>query len=136
MFRTTAARAVPKTLSVARSPVSRSSLVRLVHQAQFQTLSRSTKTSPILAVAVQKPFAKALIRHASTRVVGRDTEREKALQNEKVSAHPELVSATSSVHRTFEETGVRDAEHDDVDMMAGVKSDFVGTHHDCIGVTC
>lgn len=39
-------------------------------------------------------------------------------------AKPEEVSTTSSVHKAFEEKGVEQPE-DDVDMMAGIRSDFV-----------
>lgn len=57
-------------------------------------------------------------------MLGRDSEREAALQNEKVVAIPDLVSVSSSVHNVTSETGQEEHEQD-VDMMAGIKSDFV-----------
>lgn len=130
MFRTTAVRAASKTALTSRTQLSRTSVSKLLQQAQYQTSSRAFKTSPILALAVRQPLQKCLVRYQSTkRVVTRDTELEKKLGAEKVLGHPELISSTSSVHRTFTEVGPRDAEHDDVDMSAGIKGDFVRTLH-------
>lgn len=124
MFRTTAARAVPNSLSSLRTPSSRAPITRIAQQAAFRSVARPVKTSPILALAVQQPLQKALVRYASNKVYTRDLEREKALREQKVEAIPELVSTSSSVHPAFGEVGYEEPEKD-VDMMAGVKSDFV-----------
>lgn len=126
MFRTTAARAVPKSLTALRSPATRTSLSRLTQQAAFRTSTRPIKTSPILALATLQPLQKSLVRYASSGkiVLGQDTEGEKTLQSEKIVAVPELVSTQSSVHNVTSETGV-DSEQKDVDMTASIRSDFV-----------
>jgi len=127
MFRTTAARAVPNSLTSIRATSTRTSLTKFTQQAAFRTSPRFVKTAPILALAVQQPLQKSLVRYASTRsqiVVGQDNEFEKQLQNEKIIAVPSEVSIDSSVHKAFEEKGVEQKE-DDVDMMAGIRSDFV-----------
>ena len=53
-----------------------------------------------------------------------DKKHEEAVEQEKIEAHPEEVSAVSSVHQVFEEKGVEEEEKDE-DMLAGVKADFV-----------
>ena len=57
-------------------------------------------------------------------IYGQDPEAEKSLQTQKIVAVPEEVSSTSSVHKAFQEKGVEEQEQD-VDMMAGIRSDFV-----------
>ena len=127
MFRTTATRVVPSSFTTLSTSYTRNAVTRIAQQAAFRTASRTVKVSPVLSLAVQKPKQKSLIRYASSKVVlGQDFEGEKALQTQKVGAHPELVSGDSSVHNAFSETGVTPPEQD-VDMMAGVKSDFVCT---------
>jgi len=101
-------------------------LTKFTQQAAFRTSTRSVKTSSILALAVQQPLRKSLVRYASGAsqiVYTQDAEYEKKLQNEKIVAIPEEVSVDSSVHKAFEEKGVEQKE-DDVDMMAGIRSDF------------
>lgn len=124
MFRTTATRAIPKSLSNARCQSSRTIVNRIAQQAAFRSAARPNKTSPVLALAVQQPLQKALVRYASNKVYTRDIEGEKALREQKVTAIPDLVSTSSSVHNTFSETGADEGEKD-VDMMAGIRSDFV-----------
>ena len=51
---------------------------------------------------------------------------EDELGKEKLVPHPEQVSATSSVHEILHEKGrSENPDEDDVDMLAGVKSDWV-----------
>jgi len=128
MFRTTAARAVPKSLTTFRTTSTRTPLTKFTQQAAFRTSTRAVKTSPLLALAVQQPLRKSLVRYASgggSQVIyGQDPEAEKSLQTQKIVAVPEEVSSTSSVHKAFQEKGVEEQEQD-VDMMAGIRSDFV-----------
>ena len=63
-----------------------------------------------------------------------DREHEEKLQQQKLEAHPEEVSTTSSVHQVFHEQGVEDQERDE-DMLAGVKADFVCSSRQASG-TC
>jgi hypothetical protein len=51
---------------------------------------------------------------------------EKALGEERLEAHPEEVSAVSSVHQVSHEKATEDPE-EDIDMLAGVKSDLVSS---------
>lgn len=128
MFRTTAARAVPKSFAALRTPSTRTQVSRIVSQAAWRTSTRPVKTAPILAVAVQNTLQKSLVRHAVTAaeakiIYGQDKEGEKAIGQQKVVAIPALVSSESSVHNISAETGVENKE-DDVDMGAGIRSDF------------
>lgn len=129
MFRTTATRAIPSSLTSFRATSTRTPLIRFVQQAAFRSSTRHVKTTPILALAVQQPLRKSLVRYASSSGAsstpyGQDAEDEKSLRTQKIMAKPEEVSTTSSVHKAFEEKGVEQPE-DDVDMMAGIRSDFV-----------
>ena len=45
--------------------------------------------------------------------------------HEKLVPTPETVSTTSSIHPFMSEQGVENPQSNDVDMMAGVKSDIV-----------
>lgn len=103
-------------------------MTKLTQRAAFRTSTRSVKTSPILALAVQQPLRKSLVRYASGGgsqiIYGQDPEAEKNLQSQKIVAVPEEVTSTSTVHQAFQEKGV-EQEEQDVDMMAGIRSDFV-----------
>lgn len=56
---------------------------------------------------------------------GYDTKAaEKALRTQKINATPELVSSSSSIHPINSEHGQGEQEQD-IDMMAGIRSDFV-----------
>ena len=46
------------------------------------------------------------------------------MEHQKIEAHPEEVSAVSSVHQVFAEKGVEEPEQEE-DMLAGVKADLV-----------
>lgn len=123
MFRTSATRAVPASLTALRVPVTGSTILR----ASLKTSTRPVKSSRILALAVRQPLQQSLVRYASDRskIVGtRDVEGEKRRGEEKVVAIPDLVSTGSSVHPVVGEVGADQADQD-VDMAAGIKSDFV-----------
>jgi hypothetical protein len=49
---------------------------------------------------------------------------EEAYAKEKLPETPQLVSASSSIHGVKSGAGI-DPDDDDVEMMAGIKSDFV-----------
>lgn len=122
MFRTTATRS----LTSLKTPAARAPLGRLVQQAAYRSSTRQIKYSPILALTTQQPIQKSLVRYVSSKVVlGRDNEREAALQKEKVFMEPELVTTSSTAHPVLSgEVGGREEPEQDVDMMAGIKSDF------------
>jgi len=54
-----------------------------------------------------------------------DVKNEEKFAKEKLEAHPDVVSATSSTHPVFGEVGMREDQEKDTDMMAGVKQDLV-----------
>lgn len=68
---------------------------------------------------------KSLVRYASSVPhPTRDKDAEARLAAAKISAHPELVSVQSSESNIPGETAAERTEQD-VDMMAGIRSDFV-----------
>ena len=71
-----------------------------------------------MSKAALKPFSTSAVRQAI------DLKREAELAKEKLVAIPEQVSIESSVRHTTSEIGVEQPEPD-VDMMAGIKGDFV-----------
>lgn len=86
-----------------------------------------------LALTPHKPLSTSLQRcatHSGTPFDHIDSKHEKQLGKEHMEAHPEEVSATSSVHEIFHEKGVEEGEKD-VDMLAGIKEDLVGSLGDC-----
>lgn len=52
-------------------------------------------------------------------------EEQKKIAEEKLTPHPDIVSASSSTHPIFSEVATPEEEKD-TDMMAGVKADMVG----------
>jgi len=125
MLRSSAPRAAFRALNNAAPVSTRSSFLISRHEAprlvsQLCTLSKSRPT------ASSKPLTMALTRYQTSRgpVDNKDQKHEQEIGNEKLEAHPELVSSTSSTHQAFSEVG-KPEEEKDVDMMAGIKSDFV-----------
>lgn len=57
----------------------------------------------------------------------RDPEREKALQQRPLNAHPERVSLTSTMSPIFGESKQQDDGHGEVDMMHGFYHDIVSS---------
>ena len=95
----------------------------------FQPLSRSqlcTLTSRRTELPV-RASSQALVlrqRYATKGFAGPDLEHEKEVGKQKLTPHPELVSATSSVHSLFSEVGVEETKKD-ADMSAGIRGDLV-----------
>jgi hypothetical protein len=128
LFRTTAARSIPRSLSTITTANSRSVLGNNAFRAPLNTFARSSKAPTRLSLVPRKPLATSLIRyqHNVSGITGGKS-FEDAYAKEKVPATPQLVSTESSIHNVRAETGVDTDEHD-VDMMAGIKSDFVCPH--------
>lgn len=122
MFRTTATRSLPRSFSSLYATTPRSPITNHVLKASLRTASRPFKAAPTLSLAVRQPMQKSLVRYQTTRVF--DPKAEEALQKQVLKPHPEIVSTGSSVHPVRGEVGVEEHE-DDVDMMAGIRSDFV-----------
>jgi hypothetical protein len=128
LFRTTAARSIPRSLSTITTANSRSVLSNNAFRAPLNTLAGSSKAPIRRSLVPRKPLATSLIRyqHNVSGITGGKS-FEDAYAKEKVAATPQLVSTESSIHNVRAETGVDIDEHD-VDMMAGIKSDFVCPH--------
>lgn len=125
LFHTTAARAIPRSLTTVTTTNSRYLLSNNAFRAPLNTLARTTRASTRLSLIPRKPLATSLVRyqHNVTGITGGKT-FEEAYSKEKLPETPQIVSADSSVHGVRTEVGVGNDEHD-VDMMAGIKSDFV-----------
>ncbi|KAK4542997.1 hypothetical protein LTR36_005995 [Oleoguttula mirabilis] len=127
MLRSTATRSLLR--SLAAKPTS-SAPIRQQFRSQLCTLSARTQAAKPLA-----PKTLALTRWASTTAKGDQkpmdaiNERtESELGKQKLEAHPELVSSTSSTHAIHSELGAAAGERghneDDTDMMGGVKGEM------------
>lgn len=73
----------------------------------------TTTTSKRLATASTGPISRI------------DSKHEKEVGAQRISPHPDQVSADSSVHPIFGEVGGAAEPEHDTDMMAGVRSDMV-----------
>lgn len=73
-----------------------------------------------LSLTVRKPLLTSLVRYQST--IDRAAEEEYG--KGKLQAQPDMVSTGSSVRHVSGEVGADDPEPD-VDMMAGIRGDFV-----------
>lgn len=127
LFRTTAARSIPRSLSTITSPTSRSLLNNNAFRAPLNTFARPAKASTRLSLIPRKPLATSIVRYQHN-IVGITGGKafEEAYAKEKLPETPQLVSPSSSVPGARSEVGVNNEDHD-VDMMAGIKSDFVCT---------
>ncbi|KAI4745548.1 hypothetical protein E4T44_15105, partial [Aureobasidium sp. EXF-8845] len=116
MFRAGAARQL-RALSGLGASVPRSSQF----SSKLCTLSQTTRP-----LAIGKPMTLALARYASqmTPMDKINKEAESELGAQKLEAHPDIVSSTSSTHALFTEVATPEEKHDDGDMMAGVKNDL------------
>jgi hypothetical protein len=120
MFRAGAARQL-RALSGLGASVPRNSQL----SSKLCTLSQATRP-----LAIGKPMTLALARYASqmTPMDKINKEVEAKLGAQKLEAHPDIVSSTSSTHALFTEVATPEEKHDDGDMMAGVKTDLVSAN--------
>jgi hypothetical protein len=125
-FRATAVRAVPRTFTSFNAAPYRSSFGSNVFKTNLSSLARPARSPRAFALAIYQPAQKSLTRSAHTNImtVAQAKEREIALQKELIPAYPELVSTESSIHHVNSEIDTPEHEKD-VDMMAGIRSDFV-----------
>jgi hypothetical protein len=132
LFRTTAVRSIPRSLSTITTANSRSVLSNNAFRAPLNTFARPCRASTRLSLVSRKPLATSLIRyqHNISGITGGKS-FEEAYAKEKVPATPQLVSTESSIRDVKAGTGVDNDEHD-IDMMAGIKSDFVCSHEPSI----
>lgn len=134
----TSFRTVPRTsLSVS----SKASLHNNVLRASLRTSAKSLKVSRPLSLALRQPVRTALVRYQSgtayqqpSFIKTRDVEAEKKWAQIPLGPLTAEVTTTSSVHPVSGEVGAADPEPD-IDMMAGIRSDFVRTCTHCITET-
>ena len=124
MFRTTATRSLARTVrslqpSGVRNPTTNNAL-----RASLKTSAKPFKASNTLALALRQPVQqKALVRYDSG-VAKIDHKAEEEYQKLKLEPTPEIVSTSSSIHPVTGEVATEDP-HADIDMMAGIRGDFV-----------
>ncbi len=124
MFRPTALRSLPWSLPSCNFSVARPAWRSAILRAQMHSQISRANTSKPLSLAVRKPIMTSLVRYQST--VDRAAEAE--YSKRKLEADPDTVSSGSSVRHVTYEVGAEDSEAD-VDMMAGIKADFVSSYH-------
>ena len=103
-------------------------------RASLRTSAKPLTCNGALSLALRKPLHTALVRYQSgtayqqkSFIKGRDTEAEKKWAQEKLGPLGVEVSEASSVHPAIQgEVQSAPSAEDEVDMMGGVKSDFVG----------
>ncbi|KAI7156164.1 hypothetical protein KC349_g6452 [Hortaea werneckii] len=125
MLRSAATRSLLRSLNT-RQPV----------QQQFRSQLSTLSASSARPTTALRPFAPKTVSLVRWQATGRSGDRqmvdeidkanETELQKEKLQARPDIVSTESST-RTLGEVGVQDGsqkEHDDHEMMGGIKSDL------------
>ncbi|KAL2433954.1 hypothetical protein ABEF95_013102 [Exophiala dermatitidis] len=127
MFRTTAARSLPRSFASLQAPTPRASLYNHVLKASLRTSAKSVRPSKLLALTIARPVQKSMVRYESTagqKAALFDIKKaEEAIRNKTLQPIPELVSSSSSVRAIAGEAQAEEHEQD-VDMMAGIRSDF------------
>ena len=123
MIRSSVMRAFPKPLSNISAAATRPALQTNAFKAQLAAHSRVRASVTPLAKAVgnRRAFATSLARFEKRT---QDIKEESAHSKEKLEAHPELVSASSSVRPVAGEVGAADPDAD-VDMMKTIRHDVV-----------
>ncbi|QDS74770.1 hypothetical protein FKW77_001576 [Venturia effusa] len=119
--------AIPRTLF---RPLTTAPLKAARAQPHFQSrVSECIQfTSRLCTLSSKRPRAIAtstykLNLRSSSKYDKPDTKLEEKVRKEKIEAHPELVSTTSSTHALFSELGTKDPEKD-TDMTAGIAADL------------
>jgi hypothetical protein len=121
MLRPLALRSFRGALPSCNAIVARSQLRGASFRTPLNAQACVAKASKRLSLTVQNPYITSLIRHQSTIDKGSQDVMKKGVQPE---PKPELVSTTSSVRHITDELVAEETEPD-VDMMAGIKSEFV-----------
>lgn len=127
MMRTTAIRSIPRSLTSAQAVTPRANLVSKALRASLRTSARPARASRVLAVAAFQPGPKALVRYAHNAHLWDTAKQEKSYHSQLLQPVPQAVSSDSTVRQVTGEV-TKEAD-DDVDMMAGIRSDFVRLHN-------
>jgi hypothetical protein len=122
MFRPTALRSLQRSLPSCNAHVARSAWGGVTLKASLASRASTVNTPKRLSLAIRKPLTTSLVRYQSTI----DKAAEEEYRKQTLKPTPESVSTGSSVRHVTGEVGVDDPEPD-VDMMAGIKGDFVSS---------
>jgi hypothetical protein len=120
MFRPTALRSLPRSLPSCNVSVARPTWRSAIFRAQLTLQASAGKSPKRLSLAIRKPLTTSLVRYQSSIDKAAEAEYKKG----KLQAQPDTVSAGSSVRNVTSEISPDDPEAD-VDMMAGIRGDFV-----------
>jgi hypothetical protein len=121
MIRPTALRSLQRSLASYNVCVARSAWRGAAFKAQLSPSVVSAASTPKrMSLAIRKPLTTSLVRYQST--IDRAAEAEYAKRI--LEPEPAMVSTGSSVRHVTGEKGADDPEPD-VDMMAGIRGDFV-----------
>ncbi|KAJ9605603.1 hypothetical protein H2200_010260 [Cladophialophora chaetospira] len=125
MLRTTAARSIPRSFSSLQATTPRTNLLNNALRASLRTSARPSRTSRILAVAAFQPVPRALVRYAHNAASYDIAKAEKELGERVLKPVPDEISLESSTRHVTSEMQRQPSEgEEDVDMMAGIRSDF------------
>lgn len=133
MLRTTIPRTLWRPLTTAPTKAARAQ-----YQAKSGVSERVQFASRLCTWSSKRPQAiatsiKKLNLRSSSNYKTPDTKLEEKAAKEKLVAHPELVSTSSSTHALFSELGKKDPEKD-ADMSAGLVADLVSLATSLLGV--
>jgi len=125
MLCTSAVRSIPRAFNTFQATTARASTLNNALRASLKTSARPARSSRILAVAAFQPVPKALVRYASNAHTYDIAAGEKKYHDMILKPQPEDISLESSTRHVAGEmqTPNRPGD-DDVDMMAGIRSDF------------
>jgi hypothetical protein len=126
MLRTSTVRSIPRSFTTLPTTTFRSSVLNNALRASLKTSARPARASRVLALATVQPVPKAVVRYAHNAANYDTAKAEKAYHDMILQPVPSEVSEGSSTrHVAGEMQPTKAAEEDDVDMMAGMRSDFV-----------
>ncbi len=125
----TAFRTLPRSVR----PMSKAAFRSNVLKASLRTSAKPLKSVGPLSLALRQPLQTALVRYQSgtayqqkTFIKGRDTKAEQGWAEETLGPLPVEVSEASTIHPAISGEVGMPAQEEEIDMMGGIKSDFVG----------
>ncbi|KIX97384.1 uncharacterized protein Z520_06836 [Fonsecaea multimorphosa CBS 102226] len=124
MLRTSAVRSIPRSFTSLQATTPRTSVLNRTLKASLRTSARPMRTSRILAVTAFQPVPRALVRYAHNAHAYDTAKAEKALHDKVLQPIPQAVSSESTSRQVAGELSRPTADDEDVDMMAGIRSDF------------
>ncbi|RMD41251.1 hypothetical protein DV735_g3868, partial [Chaetothyriales sp. CBS 134920] len=130
MFRTTASRALPRSLRLQAAAKTGNAPSKLL-RAHLQTYASQRTSSGLLAVALREPLKRSVVQYRSITsyqspsfVKGRNVEEEAEIGRATLQATPETVSLASTTSGAGAEIAARQAVDDHDDVSGGIKAEF------------